>query len=297
MAGYGVGLPSVIGSHNIHRVAALREVGGFAPHDADDLLITLLYQAKGWYGVYVPKILARGITPVDWNGYLSQQRRWARSVLDLKLRVQHSLSTLLPHERKAASYAPVVAYIEPVISVGLTLLIAMVIVLRGHLPAFLGDLETWTTLTLAVTFFACRAFRQKFFLDPEDERGFHWRGLVTWIGKTPALVLAVLDVAGGRRFEYVMTPKVRGSNGSFSLLTLCFGSIAILFTIAWFSAVHANSRYEPPAHAVAATVVAFCVALIASQKVRQPAPFDAELARAQLQQQQVGACMQTEHVR
>ena len=81
MAAYGVGMPAVIGCHNIHRVIALRDVGGFAPHDADDLLITLLYNAKSWKGVYVPKILARGITPVDWNGYLSQQRRWARSVL------------------------------------------------------------------------------------------------------------------------------------------------------------------------------------------------------------------------
>src|SRR5207302_7238529 len=86
MASYGLGYPIVIGCHNTHRMAALKDVGGFAPHDADDLLITLLYRSRRWNGVYVPRILARGLAPVDWGAYLDQQRRWARSLLDLKIR-------------------------------------------------------------------------------------------------------------------------------------------------------------------------------------------------------------------
>src|SRR5262249_13013817 len=86
MASYGLGYPIIVGSHNTHRMTALQQVGGFAAHDADDLLLTLTYRAAGWRGVYVPKILAKGLTPVDWSGYLSQQRRWARSVLDIKIR-------------------------------------------------------------------------------------------------------------------------------------------------------------------------------------------------------------------
>src|SRR5262245_60445251 len=62
MAAYKLGQPAVIGCHNTHRVTALREVGGFAAHDADDLLIGLLYRGHGWRGVYVPRILARGVT-------------------------------------------------------------------------------------------------------------------------------------------------------------------------------------------------------------------------------------------
>ena len=80
-------MPQIIGCHNTHRVTALQQIGGFAPHDADDLLATLFYWASGWRGVYVPRILARGLTPVDWQGYLTQQRRWARSILDIKLRI------------------------------------------------------------------------------------------------------------------------------------------------------------------------------------------------------------------
>jgi cellulose synthase (UDP-forming) len=48
MATYAMGFPIVTDCHTIHRVAALQQVGGFAPHDADDLLITFLYRRAGW---------------------------------------------------------------------------------------------------------------------------------------------------------------------------------------------------------------------------------------------------------
>lgn len=77
----------MVGCHNTHRVTALQAIGGFAAHDADDLLTALMYLAHGWRGVYVPETLATGLTPVSWTSYFTQQRRWARSVFDLKLRV------------------------------------------------------------------------------------------------------------------------------------------------------------------------------------------------------------------
>ena len=76
MFGYAMGYPIVTGCHSTHRVSALKEVAGFPAHDAEDLLITLFYRSIGWRGVYVPKILARGLTPVDWGGYIKQQLRW-----------------------------------------------------------------------------------------------------------------------------------------------------------------------------------------------------------------------------
>jgi hypothetical protein len=47
-----LGYPIVTGCHNTHRVTALRQVGGFAPHAADDLLMTLHYSVGGWKGVH-----------------------------------------------------------------------------------------------------------------------------------------------------------------------------------------------------------------------------------------------------
>jgi hypothetical protein len=40
----------------------------------------------------VPKISARGLTPVDWAGYLAQQRRWARSGHDIKFKLYPRLA-------------------------------------------------------------------------------------------------------------------------------------------------------------------------------------------------------------
>ena len=87
------GSPSVIGAHHLHRMAALEKVGGLAPHVADDLLLTLLYKLSGWRGAYIPRVLARGLAPEDWATYIKQQRRWARSLLDVKFRVFPRISS------------------------------------------------------------------------------------------------------------------------------------------------------------------------------------------------------------
>ncbi len=64
MTVYAMGYPIVTGCHNTHRVSALKEVGGFAAHEADDLLITLYYRNAGWRGIYIPETLAVGLVPV-----------------------------------------------------------------------------------------------------------------------------------------------------------------------------------------------------------------------------------------
>ena len=40
-------------------------------------MLTLMYRASRWHGVYVPQILALGLTPVNWYDYLRQQVRWS----------------------------------------------------------------------------------------------------------------------------------------------------------------------------------------------------------------------------
>ena len=65
MISFAVGFPMIVGCHNTHRITALRQIGGFAPHEADDMVMSLLYRVNGWRGVYLPEILARGLTPVE----------------------------------------------------------------------------------------------------------------------------------------------------------------------------------------------------------------------------------------
>ena len=112
MTAYALGYPIVVGSHNTHRTAALRDVGGFAPHDADAPDHDPLPRG-GWRGVYVPLRLAAGITPVDWGGYLTQQRRWARSVIDVKLRLLPKLGGRLLIRERLTSFMQGLYYLNP----------------------------------------------------------------------------------------------------------------------------------------------------------------------------------------
>jgi len=50
--------------HNTHRVAALKQVGGFAAHDADDLLITCSTDPTGGAEICAQHS-RRGLTPLD----------------------------------------------------------------------------------------------------------------------------------------------------------------------------------------------------------------------------------------
>ena len=68
--------------------------------------------SNDWQGVYVPEILARGLAPVDWNGYLRQQRRWARSVIDIKLRRSHLAMNNLSLKSRIMSFLHGINYLH-----------------------------------------------------------------------------------------------------------------------------------------------------------------------------------------
>lgn len=282
MAAYGMGFPIVIGSHNVHRVTALKDVGGFAPHDADDLLITLFYRAKEWRGVYVPAILARGLAPVDWQGYLIQQRRWARSVLDIKFRLQPSLAEKLPQQSKFASYLHGLSYLQPGLMLILAIVFAMRLTSRGDIPVSFADLNVVSVAVMVMVLLACHFFRQSFFLDPKYEWGFHWRARLLRVAKAPFLLLACADVFSARRFEYVMTPKTRQPKQR-NLLLVPFGLIALLITAAWMFGMARQPSYSLALHVLAGILLAFCAGLIASAYIPTPEPFDRRLVSTMIE--------------
>jgi cellulose synthase/poly-beta-1,6-N-acetylglucosamine synthase-like glycosyltransferase len=275
MASYGMGYPIVVGCHNNHRMTALREVGGFAAHDADDLLITILYRRQGWQGVYVPRILARGITPVDWRGYLTQQRRWARSVLDLKFRSAASLSPGTPGRTRLMNRLHGLNYLQPAFLLIGVLAVLLQMLVTGVIPAALAAISPVSALVLLAAMSACHFYRQRFFLDPAREGGTHWRARILRIAKSPFLLLAVADVLGGQQRAYEITPKVAAAPKR--LLALAFTPIAGLILCAWVVGAAVHDVYPPGCHAAAAAGIAICLALMASERLPAPAPFDARL--------------------
>lgn len=203
------GHPIIIGCHNTHRVKALKQVGGLASHFADDILLTILYRRRGWKGVYVPRVLAHGQAPEDWGTYIRQQRRWARALLDLKIRVHPKLMRGLPLESRLVGRLHGLSYLKEGIF-GLLLVASVVAGLLGNVcyEGFAFRLAMPGAVLLGVLA-ASEVFTRRFYLDPAWRTGIFWRSSMVRFAKWPFFLLALGDVLGGRQFDYDPTPKTR----------------------------------------------------------------------------------------
>lgn len=92
--------PFIIGSHNTLRVKAIQEIGGFSETRAEDHLNTVKLASQGYKGVFVPKQIATGMGPEDFDTYVSQQFAWAYSMIQILLHyVPKYASRYCPRQR------------------------------------------------------------------------------------------------------------------------------------------------------------------------------------------------------
>jgi cellulose synthase (UDP-forming) len=269
MTGYAGGFPVLVGCHTVHRTAALEQIGGLPAHEADDTAATLLYLAHGWRGVYDPVPLAAGLTPVDWHGYLRQQRRWARSILDLKLRWYPRLFRSLPGRVGVAAGLHGLYYFSG-LAAPLVLTYLCYLLLSGQQPLSQGS----SLLPLAVigaVLTCCDFYRQRFYLRPRLEWGLHWRAMILKYAKWPWLVIALLDAvsASTNRFEVTAKKKVyvrRAVTVPHALVGLAIGSV-------WVVSLLTNRNPDALVQAFAAIAVLASAAIAATGFRRFPAPF------------------------
>ncbi|HEX7980799.1 MAG TPA: glycosyltransferase [Gemmatimonadaceae bacterium] len=208
MAAHAFGEPTIVGSHTVHRMSALRELGGVPPHEAEDVYLTLLYRWGRWRGIYVPEILAMGMTPVDWRAYTRQQRRWARALLDLKLRVLPKVAPRMTLGERAVSLLHGTFFLRPLV---LLLLYPMVIymLIANVQPTFYHRYVFYAVFALSMVIFCIDRFRQLYYLDPKREQGIHWRSLVLQYAKWPYFAQALWQAVRGWRGSFTVTPKTR----------------------------------------------------------------------------------------
>jgi glycosyl transferase family 2 len=283
MASYALGLPIVTGCHTAHRVAALREVGGFAPHEADDLLITYHYQAAGWQGVYVPKILARGLTPVDWAGYLPQQRRWARSVLDIKFKRYPALAGRLSPGACLLGGLHGLYYLQG-LTAGVGVGLLAYLLASGHVPQLFTDGTLWRWLGLYAVLQGVEGYRQRFFLDRRHEWGLHWRASLLQWAKWPSVGLALLEVLLGRRYTYAITHKVRTAATSAPVARTHL-PVVLLLGLAWLTGVAGEVTIPVALHLWTAAIVVSTPALMWTERWTFPAPYDPQLRAGEARRQ------------
>lgn len=271
-AAHAAGHPFVTGCHNTHRIAALREAGGFAPHNADDLLLTLVYHERGWRGVYVPLILARGLVPVDWGGYLAQQLRWARSILDVKFRLAPRLGGKATLKDRLITFLDGLVYLQSSVTTALLLLVLCIALAAGGVAYIPSRALAYEFAAVCLVLQLAAFYRQRFFLDPRREWGLHLRCKALRYAKWPHVLLAFADVLRGRTAPYTLTAKVKDGARRRSALR---PHLLTVFAVAsaWIGGALAGREVHATLHACAALVLAVTLALLLSERMSFPDPY------------------------
>jgi hypothetical protein len=236
-------------------------------------MLTILYRSNDWQGVYVPEILARGLAPVDWNGYLRQQRRWARSVMDIKLRRSHLAMKSLSLKSRIMSFLHGINYLHRAFIVLMSFLLIGFMLVTGRVPTVvsyhtvqkLGFL--WTVLQI------CEFYRQRFYLDPRREMGFHWRVALVQYAKWPWFLLAFFDVLFNKQKPYELTEKMKPKSTKHLLV---WPNLAAIILLA--GTLFADWMFEIGVHPLvrlfAAILFGISGALIWTDFWRFPSPYD-----------------------
>jgi len=73
-----------VGSNAAFRRHALETIGGFPTGTlTEDAATSLLLQAQGWRSVFVPDVVAQGLSAESWGEFLRQRDRWCRGNLQV----------------------------------------------------------------------------------------------------------------------------------------------------------------------------------------------------------------------
>jgi cellulose synthase (UDP-forming) len=283
MASYAFGFPIVTGCHQVHRTTALKEVGGFAAHDADDLLITFLYRAAGWQGVYVPEIHAKGLTPTDWPSYLKQQLRWASSVIDVKVRAFPRLAPDLPLHTRFMGMLHGFYYVQEGVFGFVMTVFVLFSLATGFAPAFLtkvGLSQMGMNLPLLML---TDFYRQRFFLDFKSEFGVHLRASFLRFVKWPYIVLGVIDGITGKKRPYSITSKVK-AEGKRATVMKPHLFILALGICAWLIGRLHDAETNTAVLFAAGTTALMTGLALWSERWHYPEPYTESLLRAELPQ-------------
>jgi hypothetical protein len=114
---------------------------------------------------------------------------------------------------------------------------------------------------LLLVIFATDLYRQRFYLQPEIERGIHWRAgllrMAKWVFTSKALWLVLRN----QPFEYVVTPK-QAMTGRKMKLAFPVGVIAAALAAAWICGWFNGRALKPSVYVWATTAIGIALGLI-----------------------------------
>jgi hypothetical protein len=207
---------------------------------------------------------------------LNQQRRWARSVLDLKVR-GGGLGRETPGVTRVMQALHGLNYLQPAFFLTGGMWLLVMLLATARVPAIVAAIAPAHAALLLGAMGLCHFYRQRFFLDPAHEGGIHWRTRVMRLAKAPFLLLAMVDVIRGHKRAYEITSKVKKSGTPARPMVVAFAPVAALIAAAWMTGALGADSYPLACHVSGALALMACVGLMATDLLPTPAPFDARL--------------------
>lgn len=211
------GAVNAIGANCVFRRAALDSIGGHAPGLCEDMHTAMLLYSKGWKAVYLPLILARGLSPSNLTDYFKQQLKWSRGTFDLLLKVYPKIFRKLTWRQKIHFGILPLHYLGGIICL-LNFLIPIFSLLFSVTP-WKGNIVDFGLVILPViaSSVLIRTYVQKWVIE-KKERGFHLVGgllhINTWWIYTMGFLYTIID----KNIPYLPTPKENDFNTNLRII-------------------------------------------------------------------------------
>lgn len=203
----GLHIPLLIGTSHIYRVKAMEQIGGYSPNIAEDHLTGLTLHSYGWKSVYVNKILARGIGPLNWADYFNQQMRWSYGLFEILFKFGPKLRKTLQLRQKLMYFLIQLFYFTGVAMV-LGVFLTSLYLLFGINTTNINFMEWFTyafpsyvisTLTLLYLYL--------YNINPEEESPFGMLGMFLGIGASVIYAIAFFKFVTRQKLTYLVTNK------------------------------------------------------------------------------------------
>ena len=205
--------PKFNGSAGIWRRQCLLDAGGW--HDdtvCEDLCLSTRAILKGWRFRYLNEVVAPAELPRTISAYKNQQSRWAKGSTQCLIKFGPSILTTRRHPIIARVYAllSMAGYTTHLLML-LLLLVQVPLIYFGYTPPSIMLLFAVLSLAQPLLF----VFGQQSLYDDWLSRLRYMPALLLIaIGLAPSNSRAIVEAIGGRRNDFVRTPKGEVRRGS-----------------------------------------------------------------------------------
>jgi cellulose synthase/poly-beta-1,6-N-acetylglucosamine synthase-like glycosyltransferase len=199
------------GTAGVWRAAAIHDAGGWT-HDTltEDLDLSYRAQLRGWRIVYLPDLVCPAEIPVVITGFKSQQRRWARGSIETALKLLPAvLRAPLPLWTRYQAFVHLTYYMIHPLMLAVVLMSVPLLGLDQFRPPPPVLVALSLTFALAALGPGSMLLYAQRVLDRQWLRRA-WRLptiMIIGVGVAWSTSLAVAAAFGGRRSEFVRTPK------------------------------------------------------------------------------------------